>query len=315
MNRFALAAVAAAAMMSFGAAQAAGFPAKDVKVIVPYAPGGGVDVTVRMLGEVAPKYLGGHNLIVENMPGGGGVTGQAAGARAKADGYTMLAYTSSVVSNPVLKKAPFTTKDFQPVAMYCFDPELLVVPVDSPIKNLEDFIAAAQKDPVSLATPGHSTSHHIACLMLAKEKNLKFRYVHNKGASEQFAQIMGNHVQSAMVAYGEAAGLIKDGKVRAIGMMSNGNYPGAEKIQRFSSVGFNVEWGAFRGLAVPAKTPAENVKILSDAFTKMTADPAYVKRMNDASFPLVFKNSEDFTKLANETAQIIVDMKDVLTAK
>ena len=83
------------------------FPAKELTVIVPYSPGGGVDTTVRMLASVAPKYLNDNKIVVRNMPGGGGVIGQTAGAQADADGYNLLAFSSSVTSNPFTKNASY----------------------------------------------------------------------------------------------------------------------------------------------------------------------------------------------------------------
>lgn len=304
-----------AALLAGAPAQAADFPEKDVKVIVPFAPGGGVDVTVRMLGEVAPKYLGGKNIIVENLPGGGAVTGQAAGAKAKPDGYTLLAYTSSVVSNPIFKSTPFKHTDFAPVVMYCFDPEILVVPASSPYKTLKEFLDAAKEKPISMSTSGHSTSHHIAAIMAEKKFGAKFNYIHNSSAAQQITQLLGGHVQSAMMAYGEVTSYLKDGSLRALGLMSDDAYAGAENIERFSKLGFDTQWGAFRGLAAPVATPPAVVKALSAAFEKMAADPTFVKRMEDAGFPLVVRGSDDFTKYAAENAAILLEMKPLLQAK
>ncbi len=315
MRRFLVAAFSVAALLVSTPLMAADFPAKDIKVIVPFSPGGGVDVTVRMLSEVAPKYLGGKNIIVENMPGGGALIGQATGAKARPDGYTMLAYTSSVVSNPIFKSAPFKHTDFTPIIMYCFDPEVLVVPANSPYKTLKDFLEASKKERISMATPGHSTSHHIAALMAEKHFTTKFNYIHNSSSAQQVTQLLGGHVQSAMMAYGEVTSYIKDGSLRVLGMMSDSTYAGAEAIERFSSAGFTTEWGAFRGLAVPVKTPKEVVSALSDAFVSMSKDPAFVKRMEEAGFPLVVLGSEDFTKYANENAKILLEMKPILQAK
>ncbi|SHN57636.1 tripartite tricarboxylate transporter substrate binding protein [Desulfovibrio litoralis] len=294
------------------ASTALAYPDKDVKVIVPFAPGGGVDVTVRFLGEVAPKYLNGKKLIVENMPGGGAVIGQTAGAKAKPDGYTVLAYTSSVVSNPLQKQTSYTHEDFTPVNMYCFDPEVLVVPAASPFKTLKEFIDASAKQEITMATPGHSTSHHLAAILLEKKFGSKFGYIHSDSASKQVTQLLGGHVESAMMAYGEVTSYVKDGSVRILGLMSDAQFIGAENIPRFSSVGFDLEWGAFRGLAVPKKTPAATVTILSDAFEKMAKDPVFVERMKESGFPIQVYNSKEFSTYLEEVAKVY---KELLTTK
>lgn len=289
-------------LMTCGAASA--FPDKDVKVIVPFAPGGGVDVTVRFLTEVAPKYLNGKNVIVENMPGGGAVIGQTAGAKARPDGYTLLAYTSSVISNPMQKKTTYEYTDFAPIAMYCFDPEVLVVPKNSPFKALKDYIEAAQKEEVTMATPGHSTSHHLAAQLLEKHFGSKFGYIHTSSSAQQMTQILGGHVQSAMMALGEVTSYVEDGSLVVLGLMSDGKYAGADDMVRFSSLGFDIEWGAFRGIAAPGKTPPATVKILSDAFTAMAKDPAFVERMEKAGFPMQVYDAEEFVKYVDEVAAI-----------
>ncbi len=290
------------------AAQAAAFPTKDVKVIVPFAPGGGVDVTVRMLGEVAPKYLGGKKLIVENLPGGGAVTGQTAGAKAKPDGYTLLAYTSSVVSNPMQKKTAFTYKDFAVINMYCFDPEVLVVPANSQYKTLKEFVDASKKKDITMATPGHSTSHHMAALMMQSSLGSKFSYIHTSSAPQQVTQLLGGHVESAMMALGEVTSYLKDGSLRIVGIMSDTKFKGAENLTPMSSVGFKQEWGAFRGIAAPAKTPKDVVKTLSDAFEKMTKDPDFIKRMESAGYPVAFKNAAEFSKYVDGVAAVLEKM-------
>lgn len=294
-------------LLSAGTAFAA-FPAKDVKVIVPFAPGGGVDVTVRFLSEVAPKYLGGKNVIVENLPGGGAVIGQTAGARARADGYTLLAYTSSVISNPMQKKTTYTHKDFALVNMYCFDPEVLVVPKDSPYKTLKEFLDASKSKEISMATPGHSTSHHLAAILLEKHFGSKFGYIHSSSSAQQLTQILGGHVECSMMALGEITSYVKDGSLRVLGLMSDAAFPGAESIPRFSSVGFKTEWGAFRGIAAPSKTPKAVVKQLSDAFAKMANDPAFKERMNKAGFPMQVYNGEQFAKYVEQVAKIYGDL-------
>ena len=295
--------------------QAADFPTRDLTVIVPFAPGGGVDVTVRMLGAVAPGYLNGKNLLVENLPGGGAVTGQTAAAKSKPDGTTLLAYTSSVVSNPIFKSTPFKYTDFTPVLMYCLDPEILVVPANSPFTTLKDFLTAAGKAPISMATPGHSTSHHIAALLTEKQFGLKFRYIHNSSATQQITQLLGGHVQSAMMTYGEVTSYLKDGSLRALGLMSDGRYSGAEDIERFSTLGFDTEWGAFRGLAVPAATPKELVVQLSETFGRMAADPAFVKQMQEEGFPLVVMDAEAFALYVKKHAAILEKIRPLLQGK
>lgn len=137
-------------------------------------PGGGVDITTRILAEAAGKdYFDGKSLIVENMAGGGAVIGHTAVANADPDGYTLLAYTSAVVNNPLLKDVTYTLDSFKTLGMVCFDPEILVVPPTAEYKTYDEFVEYAKTHTVKVATPGHSTAHHIAAIQFAKDLGLK----------------------------------------------------------------------------------------------------------------------------------------------
>ena len=145
------------------AAKPDNFPKKNIKIIVPYDAGGGVDITTRILAEAAGKdYFDGKSLIVENMAGGGAVIGHTAVANADPDGYTLLAYTSAVVNNPLLKDVTYTLDSFKTLGMVCFDPEILVVPPTAEYKTYDEFVEYAKTHTVKVATPGHSTAHHNA---------------------------------------------------------------------------------------------------------------------------------------------------------
>jgi len=286
-----------------GGAFAEDFPEKNLKIIVPFAPGGGVDTTCRMLAEVAPKYLDGKKIIVENMPGGGAVIGQTFVANAKGDGYTLLGYTSSVVSNPMTKETTYTHKSFKPVAMYCFDPEILMVPADSPYKTLDDFVKGGKEKVISVATPGYSTSHHIAALIMEKRLGVTFGYIHNQSAAMQLQQLLGGHVDAGMMAMGEAMSYVQDGTLRALAVAVAERDPNLPEVPTFNEEGFELEWGAFRGLAVPDNTPDETVELLDGIFKEIIADPDYVAKMEKAGFPVVYRNGADFEAYVDGVAE------------
>lgn len=134
------------------------FPEKDMKVIVPFSPGGAVDATCRLIAEAFPQYMGDNKLIVENVAGGGAIIGQAQAVTSPADGYTMLATTTSFVTNTIMNDTPFEYTDVEPIAMYSFDAIALVVPVDSQFQTLQEFAVYAKDHEVVLATSGHSTT-------------------------------------------------------------------------------------------------------------------------------------------------------------
>ena len=178
------------------------FPAKPISMIVPFAAGGAVDTTIRIISEEAEKGFG-QKILVINKPGAGAAEGQGFVARSKPDGYTLLAMTSSVVTNTLTKKVDFTIDSFTPIVLYCFDPEVMFVSSTTPYQTLEDLINAGKKEPISHATPGHSTSHHVAALILEKKTGMKFKFVHTKGGGEQIPMVAGGHAKCMLASWGE----------------------------------------------------------------------------------------------------------------
>ncbi len=284
------------------------FPSKNLTAIVPFSPGGGADLTTRIFSEVAPKYLQGYNLFPHNIPGDGGLLGQAAAATAPPDGYTLLTFTNSAIANSLLKAAPYSHKDFTPILMYCFDPQVLVVPITSPHTTMEEFLQSARKKRLSIATPGHSTSHHISSLLIEQHFAVTFSYVHTTSGAQQITHLLGKHVSAAMMTLGEVANFHKDGSLRILGIMSDAPYTGTEHIERFSKFGLLMQRGAFRGFAVPAHTPEDVVQKLSRAFLKMSNDPLVVKQMQEAGFPMMVLDNIKFTQYVEKNADFLKEI-------
>lgn len=272
------------------------FPAKELEIIVPYSPGGGVDTTVRMLAAVAPNYLNDNKIVVRNMSGGGGVIGQTAGAQADADGYNLLAFSSSVTSNPFTKNASYNHQSFGLIAMYGYDPEVLIVTAGSPHNSIEDFLEAGKVEKITISTSGHSTSHHIASLVLSSKTGVDFTYLHNKGAAEQIQQILGDHVDATMMGVSEASEYIKNGSLKSLGIMTEERDASFPDMPTFIEQDIDIEWGAFRGLAVPASTPAGIQQKLAEAFRAIIQDPENAEKMAIAGYPISYRSPEDFRK-------------------
>lgn len=262
------------------------FPEKDMKVIVPFSPGGAVDSTCRMIAETVPDYMDGHKLIVENVAGGGAIIGQTQALNSSADGYTMLALTTSFLTNILMNETPFAFEDAEPIAMYSFDAIALVVPADSPFETLDDFVKYAQENEVVLCTSGHSTTYHIAGLLMERDMGIKVKYVHNDGAPTQIAQLLGGHAECATMAYGEVKGQIDDGSLRILAMM--GNERKVEDIPTFKEYGYALVFGPWRGFAVPKGTPQEVIDALDAKFAEVLQDSALQEKMEAAGYPISY---------------------------
>lgn len=286
------------------AAKPDNFPKKNIKIIVPYDAGGGVDITTRILAEAAGKdYFDGKSLIVENMAGGGAVIGHTAVANADPDGYTLLAYTSAVVNNPLLKDVTYTLDSFKTLGMVCFDPEILVVPPTAEYKTYEEFIEYAKTHTVKVATPGHSTAHHIAAIQFAKDLGLNFEYLHNDSASVQMQQLMGGHCDAAFMGTGETVSQIKDGTIIGLAMGGEERNADIPDVPTFTEKGEDLVAGAFRGYACPAGVPDDVYNYLVSEFDKIITSDKFIDAMKEASIPYAYKNAADFQAYANQCSK------------
>jgi len=288
------------------------FPAHNIKIIVPFNPGGAVDTTCRIISKIAPDYLNGKKIIVENKAGGGAVIGQTYVSKAKPDGYTILAYTSSVVNNPLTKETTYTHKSFKPIGMYCFDPEVLLVPADSPFKNLKEFITYAKNNEIIMNTAGFSTSHHIAATILSSLTGAKFNYLHVKSGAIQTQQLLGGHVDCGMMSFGEALGQLQAGSIRALATMANKRRTDFPDVPTFKEEGIDLEFGPWRGLAVPIDTPKDIVEILGKAFKGIVEDQGFIDDMTKAGYPINYRNSEEFTVYVDKQADYTKKILPVL---
>ncbi len=285
------------------------FPAKPISMIVPFAPGGAVDTTIRIIAEEAEKVLG-QKILVVNKPGAGAAEGQGFVARSKPDGYTLLAITSSVVTNTLTKKVDFSIDSFDPIVLYCFDPEVMFVSSATPYQNLEDLINGGKKEAVSHATPGHSTSHHVAALILEKKTGTKFKFVHTKGAGEQVPMVAGGHAKCMLASWGEVRSMVDQGRVRVVGVMSQERDPRLPHVPTFKERGFPIEYGAWRGIAAPRNTPPPIVEKLVTVFSQVLDKKEVKEKFAKAEYPIVTKGPKEFQKYIRSDYE---DVKQILS--
>ena len=290
-----------------------GFPEKDVTIIVPYAAGGGVDITTRVMTETAGNsHLNGHSFIVQNVEGGGGAVGQTTVLNTAADGYTILAYTSSVVNNPQLKEVEFTLDDFQALACVCFDPEVVLVPKDSPYQTLDDLLAAAGKEVVNVSTSGAMTSHHIDGVRIQMLTGAQFDYIHCDSASVQREQLLGGHTDAAIFPLGEIRNEIQDGSVRALAIATKERQEEIPDVPTYKECGIDLVDGAFRGFGCRADVPEDVKKVLADELDEICTSDDFIANMEKAGLPYYYLNADDFQAYAAECSTALKDVVEFL---
>jgi len=261
-------ALAACVMFSGGAAHAA-YPDRIIKIVVPFAPGGGTDVVARTLAQEMSKDLG-VTVIIENKPGAGTIIGTQAVATAEPDGYTLLMGTFANAVNPGLyAKLPYDQhRDLTAVALVARSFSIVVVNPKSPIKSIADLIAAAKADPdkLSYGTYGTGTSAHLAGELFKHMANVNLTTVPYKGSAPAITDLIGGQIHVMFTTVASAAGLVEAGQLRALAVTSaerSPAFPNLPTVAEAGVPGYDAE--AWYGLFAPAKTPPEIIERLNKA--------------------------------------------------
>ena len=297
---------------SEAAAPATDFPAKAIDIVVPFSAGGNVDLSCRILATELEKELG-QPVSVLNKEGGGAVIGQTYAVTQKPDGYTMLALTSSYVTNVLSGTTTYDMDSIQPIAQYCFDPELIVASADSGIETLDQFLEEGKERELLNSTPGFSTSHLIASLIFARDFGTKFEYMHTVGSSEQTVQLAGGHAEVGFTTYAGAASLIEQGKIKVLAICDkerSENLPDVPTVKE--ATGQEFIYGAYRGFAVPAGTPDEVVQVLANAMEKVMASEEVAAQFGNSGLPVTYANTEDFSALLKKDYADMEAIQDLI---
>ncbi len=257
--------------------QAAAYPDKPVRFLVPYPPGGGTDVIARIVQERFQAALG-QPIIIDNKGGAGGSVGTEAASRAAPDGHTVLFTLSSHTINPaIFPKLPFdTVKDFEPVGMVASLPQILVAHPQLPVSNVAELVALAKAKPslLSFATVGNGSPGHLAGELFKLRTGAPMVHVPYKGGGPAVQDVMGGQVPLLWVSIPAAAQFVKSGKLKALGVSTlkrSAAFPEVPTMQESGISDFEVD--SWYAMFVPAKTPRAVVEKLNAALNSVVADP------------------------------------------
>jgi tripartite-type tricarboxylate transporter receptor subunit TctC len=275
---FALAACALASLLPNERAVAL-YPERIVKIVVPFAPGGGTDSVARTLAQEMAKNLG-QSVIIENKPGAGTIIGTQAVATSEADGYTLLMGTFANAVNPSLNaKLPYDAhNDFAPVALVARSFNIVVVDAKSPYRSIADLIAAAKAEPekLSYGTYGTGTSAHLAGELFKSMAKVSLTTVPYKGAAPAITDLLGGQIQLMFTTVASAASLIESGQLRALAVTSaerSPAFPNVPTVAEAGVPGYSAE--SWYGLFAPAKTPPEIIARLNTSAAAATKSEAF----------------------------------------
>jgi tripartite-type tricarboxylate transporter receptor subunit TctC len=259
----------------------AAYPDRIVKIVVPFAPGGGTDVVARTLAQEMAKDLG-VAVIIENKPGAGTIIGTQAVAASEPDGYTLLMGTFANAVNPGLyAKLPYDQhRDLAPVALVARSFSIVVVNPASPIKSIADLIAAAKAEPdkLSYGTYGTGTSAHLAGELFKHMAVVNLTTVPYKGSAPAITDLIGGQIQVMFTTVASCASLVEGGQLRALAVTSAERSPAFANLPTVAEAGVpGYDAEAWYGLFAPAKTPPEIVDRLNKAAATAVKAEAFKK--------------------------------------
>ncbi len=258
-------------------AAAQDWPAKPVKLIVPFAPGGSADVFGRFLAQRLQDALG-QSFVVENRPGGGAIVGTDAVAKSAPDGYTLLVMSNThTVNETLIANKPYQLmRDFVPVAPLNASDLVLVTKAALPARNLGELLKAAKDKPdgMTYASSGPGTPYHFAGELLKYMAGVKIVHVPYKGSSGARTDVLGGTVDMMFDAIPTMTEHVKSGKVRAIAVSGRARSPILPEVPTLSEAGVpGYEATIWLGVMAPRGTPAAVVQRLNAEITKITGNP------------------------------------------
>jgi tripartite-type tricarboxylate transporter receptor subunit TctC len=281
--------------------QAAAYPNKPIRVVVPFPPGGGTDVIAR---EVANRISTntGWNLIIENKPGAGGNLGIDALAKSPPDGYAIaLGQTSNLaISVTLYGKLSYDPRELVPIAAVATSPLLFAVAADSPFKSLAELVAAskAKPDSINFASPGNGTVAHLASEMFQKIAGIRFTHVPYKGQAAAVSDLIGGQVQLYASSVPTVLPHLKSGKLRPLAVTSLKPVDDIPKVPTIAASGYNgFEAATWFGFIAPAGTPKDIVQKLNAEINKALQDKATQKKISDQGADIMGGSPEEFGRL------------------
>lgn len=291
----------ALASLAATTATAQSWPAKPVRIIVGFTPGGGVDINARLLAPKLSEYLG-QQFLVDNRPGAGTNIANELVAKSAPDGYTILINTAAVAINMSLyKKVNFDTlRDFAPLSVFSQSPNVLVIHPSVPAKTVKELVALAKAKPgvLNFSSAGSGTTQHLSGELFNLRAGTKIVHVPYKGSAPSLTGLIGGEVEMTFANIPAISAHVKSGRLRPLANTGPKRSDQLPNVPTMTEAGIKgVEVVVWYGLLAPAATPPDIVNKLAGAINKATQDAGIRKRLLDQGADPVGSSPEDFAKL------------------
>jgi tripartite-type tricarboxylate transporter receptor subunit TctC len=282
------------------------FPARAIRVIVPFAPGGGTDILIRTVSPKLSEALG-QQLVIDNRAGGGSTIGSELAAKAPPDGYTLLMVDTSFTTNPSLySKLPYdSARDFAPVSLMAAAPVILIVHPSVPVKTVKEFVALAKSKPgqLNFASGGPGSSTHLGGELLKLVAGIDLVHIPYKGTGPAVADVLGGQVVMMFAGISSVKQHVAVGRLRAIAVTGQKRSPAMPEVPTFIESGLRgVDSGTYWGCLAPAATPKDIVNKLSTTIANVLKMGDIEKRLSDLGFDAIGGTPDQFaTIIRSET--------------
>jgi tripartite-type tricarboxylate transporter receptor subunit TctC len=289
-------------------AQSGAFPEKPVRIVVPFAPGGLVDASMRQLAPKMGEALG-QPLIIDNKGGAGGVIGMTEVAHSAPDGYTLLFTIESLVLSPLIYRKPGfdPIRDFQPISEVLSVPIAILVPAALPVHSLKELAAYSHAHPASLSagSGGTGTATHLCLEAIKAQTGADFVHIPYKGAGPAFSDFLAGQTQLFAVSTAFSLPHVRSGKVRAIAVASDHRAANMPDVPTTAEAGYpGIEFSTWMGLIAPAGTPSAVVERIREAALRSLRDPDNRRRFAEQGTETVGSDPAEFARyIATESAK------------
>ena len=289
-----------------------GYPSRPIRLIAPFAPGGGTDLVSRMVAQKLTETFG-QTVIVDNRPGGNTMIGTDLVAKSQPDGYTLELVASTHVLVPLFFKAPYDPiKDFAAVATIARSEFVLLVHPSLPAGNLKDFIAYAKSKPGELnyATPAAGGTNHLVHEMFNLLTDTRMRHVPYKGTGPAITALLGGEVQLHFSTSGPTVPHINAGRLKGLGITGETRLAALSQVPTFIEAGLPgiAKLGSFYGIVGPAGTPSAVIDKISAAMVKHLAQPDFQERLLSQALVPYVSTSAQFAALLKERLALHADI-------
>lgn len=292
-----------AAALSFGllggvvpASAQTAYPSKPIRIVVPYTPGGGVDLLARVVGGKLTEAWG-QPAVIDHRPGGSATLGPAVVAKSPPDGYTMVLVTTGFTMTPGLQKVPYDpVRDFTPLTLIAVVPNVMVVHPSLPATSLKELVALSRAQPLTYASSGYASVGHLVMEMLRlTDSRLQLAHVPYKGNSQALAGVLTGEVAIAPTALPSAMPHIVSKRLRPIALTTAKRSPSVPHVPTLAESGAKgYEYASDFGLLLPARVPAEIVAKLHAEIAAALKAPDVIERLNSQGYEIAALGPEEY---------------------